>query len=117
MAFITSAALPRSSLAHGVTPVCHPRPAASKARRTPATATPPAAPFTIEAAKHAQFKATKKAERKRPRKHRPSDINRRAPSFNTEPLRTEGYVFHITFLPTTLLLNDVQKLSTHKLYR
>lgn len=100
MAFITSTALPRSSFAHGVTPVCRPHPTTDKALRTTRTVTPGVAPFTIEAAKHAQFKAAKKAERFRPRKHRPSDINRRAPSFNTEPMRTEGYVFFIIYTPT-----------------
>lgn len=81
MAFVQTAALPRTGLAHGSTAICT-RPA----RTTPIVY----APAEIQAAKHAQFKAAKKANRYRPKKHRPSDINRKPPPFNPEPLRAEG---------------------------
>lgn len=83
MAFVTAAALPRSGLSHASTAVC---------ARPAAVAPVLVAPFEIQAAKHCQFKATKKANRYRPRKHRPSDRNRKPPPYNTEPLRAEGFV-------------------------
>ncbi|CDF35147.1 unnamed protein product [Chondrus crispus] len=81
MAFVHAVSLPRTGLAHSSTAVCS-KPAVLK----PVTA----APLEIRAAKHVQFKAAKKAERYRPRKHRPSDINRKPPPFDPNPLGAEG---------------------------
>lgn len=39
-------------------------------------------------AKHVMKKATKKHMDRRPKKSRPSDINRKVPEFNVEPLRS-----------------------------
>lgn len=86
-AFVQSAALTRtlgaSTSVCGTPVVC-----------TKRVASVAAAPVntTIEAAKHAQFKAAKKANRRRPKKHSPADINRKPPAYNVEPLRAEGYV-------------------------
>lgn len=41
-------------------------------------------------AHHPQKKGAKKHDRYRPKKHRPSDINRKAPSYNVNPLAAEG---------------------------
>jgi len=83
-AFVQCAALTRTLGATVGSPVV------TTKRAAPAVAAP--VNITIEAAKHAQFKAAKKANRYRPKKHRLSDINRKAPSYNVEPLRAEGYV-------------------------
>lgn len=81
MAFVQSFALPRTGLSRGSTSVC------SK----PASTTPVVvSPLEIRAAKHVQFKAAKKADRCRPKKRRPSDINRKPPPFNPEPMLAEG---------------------------
>ena len=39
-------------------------------------------------AKHVEKKATKKHMDRRPKKSRPSDINRKVPDYNVEPLRS-----------------------------
>lgn len=84
MAFVNAAVLPRTGLSYASTSVSV----------RPATAAPTVhSPLDIRAAKHVQFKGTKKAYRTRPKKHRPSDINRKPPPFNPEPLRAEGCVF------------------------
>ncbi|PXF41204.1 hypothetical protein BWQ96_09059 [Gracilariopsis chorda] len=81
MAFVNAAVLPRTGLSYASTSVSV----------RPATAAPTVhSPLDIRAAKHVQFKGTKKAYRTRPKKHRPSDINRKPPPFNPEPLRAEG---------------------------
>ncbi|KAI0559600.1 hypothetical protein FGB62_142g033 [Gracilaria domingensis] len=81
MAFVTPSVLPRSGLSH----------ASASVEARPATPVcVPWAPLDIRAAKHVQFKGAKKADRRRPKKHRPSDINRKPPSFDPEPLRAEG---------------------------
>jgi hypothetical protein len=81
-AFVTGAVLPRSGLAAGTTAVC-----AEPARFAPSTTY---APLEIYAAKHAQLKAAKKANRLRPKKHRPSDINRKPISHHPEPHLKDG---------------------------
>lgn len=86
-AFVQSAALTRTLGASAS--VCG-SPVVCTKRVAPAVAAPVST--TIEAAKHAQFKAAKKSNRCRPKKHRPSDINRKPPTYNVEPLRAEGYV-------------------------
>lgn len=86
-AFVQSAALTRTL---GASASVVGSPVVCTKRAAPAVAAPVST--TIEAAKHAQFKAAKKANRCRPKKHRPSDINRKPPSYNVEPLRAEGYV-------------------------
>lgn len=86
-AFVQSAALTRTLGASAS--VCG-APVVCTKRVAPAVAAPVST--TIEAAKHAQFKAAKKANRCRPKKHRLSDINRKPPTYNVEPLRAEGYV-------------------------
>jgi len=44
----------------------------------------------LQMVKRPQLKAAKKANRKRPKKHRPSDINRTPPTFDPEPHLYEG---------------------------
>lgn len=81
-AFVTGVALPRSGLSSGVSTVS----------QAPARAPCVAAPGRSEivASKNAQLKAAKKANRRRPKKHRPSDINRAAPSVDPTPLLADG---------------------------
>lgn len=86
-AFVQSAALTRTL---GASASVVGSPVVCTKRAAPAVAAPVST--TIEAAKHAQFKAAKKANRCRPKKHRLSDINRKPPAYNVEPLRAEGYV-------------------------
>ncbi|CAN8070493.1 unnamed protein product [Agarophyton chilense] len=81
MAFVQPALLPRIGLSHSSTRL---------STRPAAPICVPCAPLEIRAAKHAQFKGAKKADRLRPKKRRPSDKNRKPPSFDPEPLRAEG---------------------------
>lgn len=103
LAFITGAALPRSGLSAGTTSICT-RPS----RHTGTTY----APVEIEASKHARLKAAKLKERRRPRKHRPSDINRKPPPYNVEPLRAEGLPSEYTVLTEDEAKNDDAAFST-----
>lgn len=80
-AFITGAILPRSGLCAGATSVC-----TEPARYVQTTY----APMEILASKHARLKAAKLKNRRRPKKHRPSDINRKPPPFNVDPLHMDG---------------------------
>lgn len=97
-AFVQSAALTRTL---GASASVWGSPVVCTKRVAPAVAAPVST--TIEAAKHAQFKAAKKANRCRPKKHRLSDINRKPPSYNVEPLRVEGYVLCPTACRCTVL--------------
>lgn len=83
MAFVKSCILPRTGLSHSTTAVC------AKPAKVQWVVV---APLDIQAAKHAQLKGAKKANRRRPRKHRPSDIHRKPPPYAVDPLRVEGYV-------------------------
>lgn len=82
LAFVTGAVLPRSGLACGVASV-------SSAPARPAYVAAPGR-SVIVASKNAQLKAAKLTNRRRPKKHRPSDINRAAPSVDPCPLLAEG---------------------------
>lgn len=81
MAFVITTHLPRTGLTYGSNAVC------AKPSSTHRVIT---APIEIQAAKHVQWKAAKKKNKCRPKKHRPSDRNRAPPSFNPEPMRMEG---------------------------
>lgn len=83
MAFIQSVTLPKIGCAYASTGL--------STRQTARTTS--SQRLVIKAAKHAQLKVTKEHERRRPRKHRPSDINRKPPPYNPEPERAEGYVY------------------------
>jgi hypothetical protein len=82
-AFVTGALLPRSGLVAGTLAV-----SAEPARF--ATGTTTYAPLEIYASKHAQLKAAKKSNRNRPKKHRPSDINRTPITHHPEPHLVNG---------------------------
>lgn len=81
-AFVTGAVLPRTGLSSGVSAV-------SSAPARPVYTTAPGR-SEIVASKNAQLKAAKKSNRRRPKKHCPSDINRAAPSFDPTPLLADG---------------------------
>lgn len=82
-AFCTGpAALPRSGLSYASTSVC--------VRAPPAVSPMTLAPGEIQAAKHVQKKATKKAMDRRPKKKRPSDKYRKPPPYDVDPLHAEG---------------------------
>lgn len=98
-AFVTGAALPRSGLAFDVAAVT------SAPTRTPAAA--PGRSQIISMSKNAQLKAAKKSNRRRPKKHCPSDINRAPPSFDPTPLMAEGLPAAITVVPESELGGDV----------
>ena len=82
MAFVVPAVLPRSSFVPESSALC-----ARTIRRAKLPQVHKDEQITIEAAKRAQLKGAKKANRRRPKKHRPSDIHRKPPSYNVEPLR------------------------------
>ena len=84
--FISSAVLPRSGLSYGSDSLCG---------RERVWKLPVVSPgrIDIQAAKHAQLKGAKKANRRRPKKHRPSDINRKPPPYPRDIMRVAEYVF------------------------
>ena len=77
MAFIQSFSLPFTGISYGNTAVCT-KPATVPCVRSNV--------LEIQCAKHAQLKGAKKANRRRPKKHRPSDINRKPPPYDPNPL-------------------------------
>lgn len=90
-AFVTGAVLPRSGLAFDVAAV------SSAPSRTPAAA--PGRSHIISMSKNAQLKAAKKSNRRRPKKHCPSDINRAPPTYDPTPLMADGLPAAITVVP------------------
>lgn len=101
-AFVTGAALPRTGLSAAYAAV------SSEPARVAHYVV--YAPLEIYAAKHVRLKAAKKANRRRPKKHRPSDINRAEPSCDPEPLRAAGLPETYSVLSPT----EVAELETLK---
>lgn len=102
MAFVTSNLLPRTGLSHAATAVC---------AKSATTNIKVLAPPEIQAAKHVQFKAAKKKNRLRPKKHRPSDINRKPPPYNVEPLLAEGLPEAYTIIPKSQIVEAADTLE------
>lgn len=98
-AFVTGAALPRSGLAFDVTAVT------SAPTRTVTAA--PGRSQIISMSKNAQLKAAKKSNRRRPKKHCPSDINRAPPTYDPTPLMAEGLPAAFTIVPESEFSGDV----------
>lgn len=98
-AFVTGAVLPRSGLSFESTAV-------SSAPTRPATSAPGRSQI-ISMSKNAQLKAAKKSNRRRPKKHCPSDINRAPPTYDPTPLMAEGLPAAYTIVPESAFTGKV----------
>jgi hypothetical protein len=99
-AFVTGVALPRFGLSFGATAVVSAAPA-----QAPTVA--PGRSQIISMSKNARLKAAKKSNRRRPKKHCPSDINRAAPTYDPVPLMAAGLPPVYTVVPESAFNDQV----------